>query len=52
MRDITIDLICANLQIFVIALGGFLGWYLGGNDGLLITLVIFQELNAPYEMVG
>lgn len=35
MRDITIDLVWTKLQIFVTALGGFLGWYLGGNDGLL-----------------
>ena len=41
MRDITIDLVWTKLQIFVTALGGFLGWYLGGNDGLLITLVVF-----------
>ena len=41
MRDITIDLVWNKIQIFITALGGFLGWYLGGNDGLLITLVVF-----------
>ena len=41
MRDITIDLVWTKLQIFVTALGGFLGWYLGGSDGLLITLIVF-----------
>ena len=41
MRDISIDLVWNKIQIFITALGGFLGWYLGGNDGLLITLVVF-----------
>ena len=41
MRDISIDLLWTKIQIFITALGGFLGWYLGGNDGLLITLVVF-----------
>ena len=41
MRDITIDLVWNKIQIFITALGGFLGWYLGGSDGLLITLVVF-----------
>ena len=34
-------MVWTKLQIFVTALGGFLGWYLGGNDGLLITLMVF-----------
>ena len=41
MRDVTIDLVWTKLQIFITALGGFLGWYLGGSDGLLITLIAF-----------
>ena len=41
MRDITIDLVWNKIQIFITALGGFLGWYLGGSDGLLITLIAF-----------
>ena len=45
MRDITIDLVWTKLQIFVTALGGFLGWYLGGSDGLLITLVVFVSID-------
>ena len=41
MRDITIDLVWNKIQIFITALGGFLGWYLGGSDGLLVTLIVF-----------
>jgi toxin secretion/phage lysis holin len=41
MRDVTIDLVWNKAQIFITTLGGFLGWYLGGNDGLLVTLVVF-----------
>ena len=41
MRDVTIDLVWNRIQIFITALGGFLGWYLGGSDGLLITLIVF-----------
>jgi toxin secretion/phage lysis holin len=41
VRDITIDLVWNRIQIVITALGGFLGWYLGGSDGLLITLIVF-----------
>ena len=35
MRDFTIDLIWTKIQIAVAALGGWLGYFLGGVDGLL-----------------
>ena len=40
MRDITIDLIWNKIQIAFTVFGGWLGWYLGGTDGLLIALLI------------
>lgn len=45
MRDFTIDLIWTKIQIAVAALGGWLGYFLGEVDGLLIALVIFMALD-------
>ena len=45
MRDFRIDLIWAKIQIAVAALGGWLGYFLGGVDGLLIALIVFMALD-------
>ena len=45
MRDFSIDLIWAKIQIAFTALGGWLGYFLGGLDGLLIALVVFSVLD-------
>lgn len=45
MRDITVDLVWTKIQMAFTMLGGWLGWYLGGADGLLITLVIFTIMD-------
>ena len=45
MRDITIDLIWNKIQIAFTMLGGWLGWYLGGVDGLLTALIVFAVLD-------
>ena len=45
MRDFSIDLIWAKIQIAVTALGGWLGYFLGGMDGLLIALLVFAVLD-------
>ena len=45
MRDFSIDLIWTKIQIAVAALGGWLGYFLGGVDGLLIALVVFMTLD-------
>lgn len=45
MRDITIDLIWNKIQIAFTILGGWLGWYLGGVDGLLTALIVFAILD-------
>lgn len=45
MRDFTIDLIWAKIQMAFTALGGWLGFYLGGTDGMLIALIVFVVLD-------
>ena len=42
MRDFTIDLIWAKLQLAISAIGGWLGYFLGGVDGLMTALIIFM----------
>ena len=45
MRDFHIDLIWTKIQIAITALGGWLGYFLGGLDGLLIALLVFMTLD-------
>ena len=45
MRDFHIDLIWTKIQIAITALGGWLGYFLGGLDGLLIALLVFVVLD-------
>ena len=45
MHDFRIDLIWTKVQIAITALGGWLGYFLGGLDGLLIALLIFAVLD-------
>ena len=45
MRDFSIDLIWTKVQIAITALGGWLGYFLGGLDGLLIALLVFAVLD-------
>ena len=45
MRDFSIDLIWAKIQIAITAIGGWLGYFLGGIDGLMIALLIFMALD-------
>ncbi len=45
MRNFSIDIIWAKIQIAITALGGWLGYFLGGMDGLLITLLVFVILD-------
>ena len=42
MRDLTIDHIWAKLQLTISAIGGWLGYFLGGVDGLMTALIIFM----------
>ena len=35
----------ASIQMVLTAVGGWLGWFLGGCDGLLIALIIFMAVD-------
>ena len=39
-----IDLIWTKIQAAITALGGWLGYWLGGMDGLLIALIVLMTL--------
>ncbi len=45
MRDFSIDLVWARLQMAFAVIGGWLGFFLGGLDGMLIALIIFVVLD-------
>ena len=45
MRNFSIDLVWAKIQIAITAIGGWLGYFLGGIDGLMIALLIFMTLD-------
>ena len=45
MRDFSIDIIWAKLQMAITAIGGWLGYVVGGVDGLLTTLIIFMAVD-------
>ena len=45
MRDYSIDLIWTKVQIAITALGGWLGYFLGGMDGLMIALIVMMTLD-------
>ena len=45
MRNFTIDLVWTKLQLAIAAIGGWLGYFLGGTDGLLIVLIVLAALD-------
>ena len=45
MRDFHIDLIWAKIQIAITAIGGWLGYFVGGMDGMLIALIVLMSLD-------
>ena len=45
MRNFSIDIIWAKIQMAITAIGGWLGYFLGGMDGLMIALIIFMVLD-------
>ncbi len=45
MRNFSIDLIWTKVQIAITALGGWLGYFLGGMDGLMIALIVMMTLD-------
>ena len=45
MRDFHIDLIWTKVQIAITAIGGWVGYFMGGMDGLLIALIVLMSLD-------
>ena len=45
MRDFSIDLLWAKIQVAITAIGGWIGWFLGGVDGMLIALIVLMALD-------
>lgn len=39
MRNVTIDLVWTKIQTAVAAIGGYLGYFVGGVDGLMTALI-------------
>ena len=49
MRDFSIDLVWAKVQGAITVIGGWLGYFLGGMDGLMIALVIFGKVSRNQD---
>lgn len=45
MRDFSIDLIWTKVQVAITAIGGWLGYFIGGVDGLMTALLILMVLD-------
>ena len=45
MKDFSMELIWAKIQMAAAMIGGWLGYFLGGCDGLLIALVVFVAVD-------
>ncbi len=45
MHDFSIDLIWAKIQMAITAVGGWIGWFLGGVDGMMIALIVLMALD-------
>ena len=45
MKDFSMELIWAKVQMAAAMIGGWLGYLLGGLDGLMIALIIFMVLD-------
>ena len=45
MRDFHIDLVWTKVQIAITAIGGWVGYFMGGMDGLLIALIVLMTLD-------
>ena len=45
MENFSIELIWTKVQIAITALGGWLGYFIGGVDGLMTALIVFVALD-------
>ena len=45
MKEFTIELVWTKIQTAITLLGGWLGYFVGGWDGMLIALVVLMALD-------
>ena len=45
MRNFTNDILWSKIQMAVAGLGDWLGYFLGGIDGMMIALIVFMTLD-------
>ena len=45
MRDFSIDLVWAQLQMAIAAVGGWLGYFVGGVDGLMTAMLVLMVMD-------
>ena len=45
MRNFSIDIIWVKIQMAITAIGGWIGYFVGGVDGLMTALLIFMVLD-------
>ena len=45
MRDFSIDLVWAKVQAAITAIGGWLGYFVGGINGMMIALIVLMALD-------
>lgn len=45
MRNFSIDLVWAKVQAAVAAIGGYIGYFVGGMDGLMTALLVFMVID-------
>ena len=46
MRDFSIDLVWTKVQIAITAIGGWIGYFVGGMDGMLIVLMSLDYISG------
>ena len=47
MKDFTLELIWAKAQMAITAIGGWLGYFVGGIDGMMIALAMVRSCLCP-----
>ena len=45
MRDFSVDLVWTKVQIAITAIGGWVDYFVGGMDGMLIALIVLMSLD-------
>ena len=52
MRNFSIDIIWAKIQMAITAIGGWIGYFVGGVDGLIhISQIADRKLASPSEVL-